>query len=60
MKIIIAGAGEVGTYLAKMLYTVDHDIIVIDSEDENLKRIDSNYDVLTVKGSATSIQTLKD
>ncbi len=60
MKIIIAGAGEVGTYLAKMLYTVDHDIIVIDSEEKNLKRIDANYDVMTIKGSATSIQTLKD
>lgn len=60
MKIIIAGAGEVGSYLAKMLYSVDHDIIVIDSDEENLKRIDSHYDVLTVKGSATSIKTLKE
>jgi trk system potassium uptake protein TrkA len=60
VKIIIAGAGEVGTYLAKMLYSVDHDIIVIDSEDDNLKRISSHYDVLTIKGSATSINTLKE
>ncbi len=60
MKIIIAGAGEVGTYLAKMLYTVNHDIIVIDKDENKLKVIDSHFDFLTVKGSATSISTLKD
>ncbi len=60
MKIIIAGAGEVGSYLAKMLYSVDHDIIVIDSDLENLKRISSHYDVMTIQGSATSINTLKE
>jgi len=60
MKIIIAGAGEVGTYLAKMLYTVDHDIIVIDKDENKLKTIDAHFDFLTVKGSATSIATLKD
>jgi trk system potassium uptake protein TrkA len=59
MKIIIAGAGEVGTYLAKMLYRVDHDIIVIDSDENKLKNIDAHFDFLTVKGSATSIETLK-
>ena len=60
MKIIIAGAGEVGTYLAKLLFSVGHDIIVIDSDDERLKRISAHYDVMTIKGSGTSIQTLKD
>jgi trk system potassium uptake protein len=60
VKIIIAGAGEVGTYLAKLLYSVDHDIIVIDNEDERLKKISSQYDVMTVKGSATSIKILKE
>ena len=60
MKIIIAGAGEVGTYLAKMLYNVNHDIIVIDTDESKLKIIDAHFDFLTVKGSATSIETLKD
>ncbi len=60
MKIIIAGAGEVGTYLAKMLYSVEHDIIVIDNDEENLKKIDSSHDVMAVNGSATSIATLKE
>jgi len=60
MKIIIAGAGAVGTHLAKMLYTVDHDIIVIDTDENKLKTIDSHFDFMTVMGSATSISTLKD
>ncbi len=60
MKIIIAGAGEVGTYLAKMLYAVDHDITVIDNDEENLKKVDTHHDVMPIKGSATSIETLKE
>lgn len=60
MKIIIAGAGEVGTYLAKMLNQSNHDIIVIDTDKEKLYNISSHFDVLTVNGSATSISVLKD
>lgn len=60
MKIIIAGAGEVGTHLAKMLSNEFHDIMVIDPDEEKLKSIDSNLDLLTITGSATSFETLKE
>lgn len=60
MKIIIAGAGEVGTHLAKMLSNEFHDIMVIDPDEEKLKSIDANLDILTIKGSATSFETLKE
>jgi len=60
MKIIIAGAGEVGTHLAKMLSSELHDIIIIDNNEENVKGIDSNLDILTVTGSATSFEILKE
>ncbi len=60
MKIIVAGAGEVGTHLAKMLSSEFHDITVIDPDAENLKSIDSNLDLLTITGSATSFETLKE
>lgn len=60
MKIIIAGAGEVGTHLAKMLSAEFHDIMVIDPDEESLKSIDSNLDLLTVKGSATSFEMLRE
>ncbi len=60
MRIVIAGAGEVGTHLAKMLSNENHEIILIDSEESRLKPIDSSLDVLTHEGSATSVKILKD
>jgi trk system potassium uptake protein len=60
MRIIIAGAGEVGTHLAKMLSNENHEIILIDPEDERLKPIDNSLDVLTHEGSATSVKILQD
>jgi trk system potassium uptake protein TrkA len=60
MKIIIAGAGEVGSHLAKMLCNENHDIVVIDTEDERLRRVNASTDIMTVNGSATSIEILKE
>ncbi len=60
MKIIIAGAGEVGQHIAKMLSKENHNIIVIDTDKENLKNVDSHFDLLTVNGSASSISVLKE
>jgi trk system potassium uptake protein len=59
MRIIIAGAGEVGTHLAKMLSNENHEILLIDTEEERLKPIDSSLDVLTYHGSATSGELLQ-
>lgn len=60
MRIVIAGAGEVGTHLAKMLSNENHDIILIDTEENRLRPIDSSLDVLTYVGSATSINLLQE
>jgi trk system potassium uptake protein len=60
MRIIIAGAGEVGTHLAKLLSNENHEIILIDSEEARLKPIDISLDVLTFEGSATSVKILQD
>ncbi len=60
MKIVIAGAGEVGTYLAKMLNNDRHDIVVIDIDKEKLQNMSSHFDLLTVSGSASSINILKE
>lgn len=60
MRIVIAGAGEVGTHLAKMLSNDNHEIILIDTEEERLKPVDSALDVMTYHGSATSVNMLKD
>ena len=60
MKIIVAGAGEVGTHLAKLLAKESIDIILMDETPGKLKNLDANYDLLTFEGSPTSIQSLKD
>lgn len=60
MNIIIAGAGEVGIHLAKMLSQEYHDIVVIDPDTEKLAQLSSSADLLVVEGSATSIAALKE
>lgn len=60
MKIIIAGAGEVGTHLAKMLSNEEQDIILVDSDQERLDIIDANYNLMTYNGSISSISTMHD
>ncbi|HEX3009216.1 MAG TPA: Trk system potassium transporter TrkA [Bacteroidales bacterium] len=58
MRIIIAGAGEVGSHLARMLSHENHDIVLIDPDENKLKIIGSNVDLLTLEGSATSLNIL--
>ena len=60
MKIIIAGAGEVGFHLAKLLSYESQDITLIDNSRENLVYADTHLDIKTIKGDATSIAILKD
>ena len=60
MRIVIAGAGEVGTHLAKMLSQEEHDLVVIDNDSDRLKTIGSTLDVLTIEGNANSIAHLKE
>ena len=59
MKIIIAGAGAVGTHLAKLLSGEKQDIILMDENEEKLSKLDSNFDLMTVNASPTSISGLK-
>ena len=60
MKIIIAGAGAVGTHLAKLLAGEDQDIILIDEDQEKLGKMSGNLDMMTVNYSPTSINGLKE
>ena len=60
MKIVIAGAGAVGTHLSKLLSTENHDCVLIDDDEQRLGGIDSKYDIMAVNASPTSPQTLKD
>ncbi len=60
MKIIIAGAGEVGFHLAKLLAYEKQDIVLIDVNQEKLDYASSHFDCATVKGSSTSYSVLED
>ena len=59
MKIIIGGAGAVGTHLAELLSSEKQDIILMDEDKDRLSIVDSNFDLMTVCASPTSIQALK-
>jgi trk system potassium uptake protein TrkA len=60
MKIIIAGAGEVGTHLAKLLARENFDTILLDEDPAKLKDLEASYDLMTYTGSPTSIGALKE
>lgn len=59
MKIIIAGAGEVGSHLAKMLSNESNDITVIDSNVQRLEALSTNTDIVTVEGNPSSIYVIR-
>ena len=60
MKIIIAGAGEVGQHLARILADDHHEVTVIDVDSQNLKQLSLHLDILTVQGSALTISVLNE
>ena len=58
MKILIAGAGAVGTHLAKLLGQEDHEITLMDADKERLAITRDNTDILTYIGNCTSLKDL--
>lgn len=60
MKIIIAGAGEVGFHLAKLLSYESQEITLIDTNKESLLYAETHLDIRVVKGDSTSIAILKE
>jgi trk system potassium uptake protein TrkA len=59
MKIIIAGAGDVGSHLAKLLSSEFHDIYLLDENEERLNSISSQIDVFTIAGDAKSVEIME-
>ena len=60
MKIIIVGDGKVGFTLAEHLSRESHDVTIIDTRDEALKRASDALDVMCLKGNGASIATLRE
>lgn len=60
MKIVIVGAGEVGSHLAKLLSREDQDIVLVDKDANRLANLDANYNLMTLCGSPTSFSTMRE
>lgn len=60
MRVIIVGAGEVGTHLAKLLSREKIDISLMDERADRLAGLDADYDLLTMVGVPTSIRDLRE
>lgn len=58
MYIVIAGAGEVGSYLAKILVDEGHSVAIIERDEKLAHRLDGQLDALVIQGSAVSHEAL--
>ena len=59
MKIVIAGAGAVGTHLARLLSKDNLDIVLIDESEERIAKLNNELDIMTLVQSPSSIKGLK-
>ena len=60
MKIVIAGAGAVGTHLARMLSNDHQDVVLIDSDENKLIRLGNELDIMTLVRQPSSISGMRD
>lgn len=60
MRVVIAGAGAVGTHLSKLLSKENHDVILMDEDKDKLNLSNSNLELITMEGSATSLKDLNE
>lgn len=60
MKILIIGAGEVGFHIASRLSIENKDVVVIDRDQQALRRVADHTDVQTILGSGSSPLVLQE
>lgn len=60
MDIIIAGDGEVGFYLAKLLSKENHNITIIDPKTDFINLVENENNILAISGDSTSVKILKE
>lgn len=59
MKILIIGAGKMGSAITRQLADEGHDITVVDSDGEKIQTISDMYDVITLRGNGESFEVLR-
>ena len=60
MKIVIQGAGEIGSHLAKMLSKEANDITIIDEDPQRLNSLTAIADVMAIEGRPSSINVMRE
>jgi len=60
LRVVVVGAGKIGSNLVKMLVERGNEVIVIDSDEERCSRLSAEVDALIIKGDATKLETLRD
>lgn len=58
MRVITLGGGTVGTWIADLLCRYRHDVTVVDTDAENVRRINNDLDVRAIQGSAAQSSVL--
>ena len=53
MRIVIVGAGAVGTHLAKMLSSENENVVLLDESEEKLGKMESLFDLQAIVGDPT-------
>lgn len=59
MRIVIIGAGEVGTSLASSLVQDGHDVVVVEQNEEKVAKIENELDVMVLCGNGARPQVLE-
>ena len=60
MNIIIAGSGKVGFTLAEQLVKEEHDVTIVDTDGEALRRASDQLDIMAIQGNGVSAATLRE
>jgi len=59
MYIIIVGGGDLGYYLAQILLDEEHDVVIIEKNEERCEKLAGELDLVVTKGDGTETKTLK-
>lgn len=59
MKIIVVGGGKVGTALCRSLVDENHDVVLIEQDENVLKQITKRYDIMGIKGNGANFKILE-
>lgn len=60
MNVIVIGGGKVGGRLVEDFDREGHNVVLIETNEDIVEKIQEDYDVMAISGSGTSVETLKE